>query len=82
MAEYGVETPDITSQKEVQKSTIGQKSDVHTFLRLTRPNFGMLSRGGHNGKQRSLLGNAPGLVQTSSSMETPWATLKGCCIVA
>ena len=30
--EYGVETSDITSQKEVQKSTISQKSDFHTFL--------------------------------------------------
>ena len=48
--EHGVETSDITSQKEVQKSTIGQKSDVHTFLGLTRPNFGTLSRGGDNSK--------------------------------
>ena len=74
--EQGVETSDITSQKEVLKSTIGQTSDVHTFLGLTRSNFGTLSRGGHNGKQCTLLWNVAEPVETSYLMEMPRATVK------
>jgi hypothetical protein len=37
--EYGIKTPDITSQKEVQNSTIGRKSDVDTFFGCTRANL-------------------------------------------
>jgi hypothetical protein len=35
-AGYGMETCDIASQKEVQNSTMGGKSDVDNFLGCTR----------------------------------------------
>ena len=40
MPENRVETSDITSQNEIQKSTIDQKSDGHTLLGLTN-SYGM-----------------------------------------
>jgi hypothetical protein len=51
MAEYRMETFNITSQKEVQNSTISRKCDVFTFLECTRANFGTLPGEGHNSKQ-------------------------------
>jgi hypothetical protein len=45
--EYGMEISHITSQKEVQNSTIGRKSDVG----FTRANSGTLLREQHNSKQ-------------------------------
>jgi hypothetical protein len=51
MAEYGMETFNVTSQKEVQNSTISRKCDVFTFLPCTRANFGTLPREEHNSEQ-------------------------------
>jgi hypothetical protein len=39
---YGMEISDIASQKEVQNSAIGGKSDVGTLLGCTGTNFGAL----------------------------------------
>jgi hypothetical protein len=42
--EYGMETSDIVSQKEIQNSIIGGKNDVETSLGCTRANFGTIPR--------------------------------------
>ena len=52
------------------------------FSGTHKPNFGTLSRGGHNGKRCPLLWNAPGPGETSYLMETLRATVKRCYIVA
>jgi hypothetical protein len=44
MPKYGMETSDITSQKEVQNTTISGKNDFDTFLGCARANFGILPR--------------------------------------
>jgi hypothetical protein len=54
MLKYSIVELDITSQKEVQNSTIGGKIDVDTFLGCTRANFGTQPREEHDSKQHPL----------------------------
>jgi hypothetical protein len=45
-----MEISDTASQKEVQNSAIGAKSDLGTVLGYTGANFGTLAREQHNSK--------------------------------
>jgi hypothetical protein len=54
MPEYGMETSNIASQKDIQNSTISRESDVDTFFRCRRASFGPLARGRHNVKHSPL----------------------------
>jgi hypothetical protein len=51
MTEHGVETSTGALQEKVQKPNIHRKTDAYSFVVLTRPSTGTLSREGHNNKQ-------------------------------
>jgi hypothetical protein len=67
MPHYRIEISDTASQKEVQNSTIGGKSDVGTLLGRSGANFGALPREQHNSKQCPLQWNALGPADTNYS---------------
>jgi hypothetical protein len=76
MPQYGKETSNIASQKEVKNSTISWKNDADTFLECIRVNSGTMPRDRGNNSEMSILVKFFRIVETSYSNQRPRTTVK------
>ena len=81
-AKYGVETPRIASEEEIQDSTFRGKGDANTFLGVKRPYTGRLPGKGVYNQQCKINKFAGQQSEASSSHQTPRPIVEESVVVA